>query len=51
VKLTGDSSLAQKEIGWVPKRISFKEHIERMCNFDFSIEEHGVVPKFELLVS
>jgi GDPmannose 4,6-dehydratase len=38
VKLIGDSSLAQKELGWNPNRISFKEHIGLMCKWDNELE-------------
>jgi GDPmannose 4,6-dehydratase len=32
VRLIADSSLAQKELGWNPKRMSFKKHMEYMCD-------------------
>jgi len=38
VKLIGDSSLAQKELGWRPERIPFKDHIGLMCNYDYALE-------------
>lgn len=38
VKLIGDSSKAQKELGWRPNRISFKDHIRLMCEYDFALE-------------
>lgn len=31
--LTSDSRLAEKELGWNPKRLSFKDHIGRLCLF------------------
>ena len=37
-KLIGDSSLAQKELGWIPERISFKTHIDLMCCYDYNLE-------------
>lgn len=38
VKLIGDSSKAQKELGWVPNRMSFEDHIGLMCKWDYEIE-------------
>lgn len=38
VKLIGDSSKAQKELGWNPKRMPFKDHIELMAQYDYDIE-------------
>ena len=38
VKLIGDSSAAQKDLGWIPERISFRRHIEMMCDWDFKLE-------------
>ncbi|MFT4326375.1 MAG: GDP-mannose 4,6-dehydratase [Candidatus Woesearchaeota archaeon] len=38
VKLIGDSSLAQKDLGWIPNRMSFQEHIEIMCEWDYKLE-------------
>lgn len=37
-KLIGNSSLAQAELNWNPNRISFTEHIERMCKWDLLLE-------------
>lgn len=34
VKLVGDSTKAQKELGWKPNRMSFKDHIAIMCGYD-----------------
>lgn len=34
VKLIGNSSKAKNELGWNPKRMSFKNHIEEMCRYD-----------------
>ena len=31
--LTSDSRLAEKELGWNPKRLSFEDHIGRLCLF------------------
>lgn len=44
VRLIGDSSKAQKIIGWNPKRMSFKNHIDLLCNFDYNLEK-GLNPK------
>jgi len=44
VKLIGDSSAAQKDLGWRPERISFKDHISMMCKWDFELES-GRVPQ------
>jgi GDPmannose 4,6-dehydratase len=35
-RLVADSSLAQKELGWNPKRMSFKRHIELLCEFNLA---------------
>jgi len=43
VKLIGDSSAAQKDLGWIPERISFRRHIEMMCKWDFELES-GIAP-------
>ncbi len=44
IRLQSDSSKAQQLLGWVPNRISFKKHIELMCQFDFALE-NGEKPK------
>lgn len=38
VKLIGDSSKAQAELGWKPNRMSFKDHIGLMCQNDYHLE-------------
>jgi GDPmannose 4,6-dehydratase len=38
VKLVGDPSKAIKELGWRPNRISFKDHINLMCEYDYDLE-------------
>lgn len=38
VRLIADSTKAQKKLGWIPNRISFKKHIELMCQFDYELE-------------
>lgn len=40
VKLIGDCSLAKEELGWNPKRMSFKDHMELMCEYDFHLENN-----------
>ena len=42
VRLIADSSKAQKELGWVPNRISFKKHIQLMCDYDYQLESGKV---------
>jgi GDPmannose 4,6-dehydratase len=37
-RLKGDSTKAQKELGWRPSRMSFHDHIELMCAYDWTIE-------------
>lgn len=37
IKLVGDSSKAQEKLGWNPKRMSFKDHINLMCMNDSKI--------------
>lgn len=46
VRLIGDSSLAQKELGWKPNHISFKKHIQMMCQNDYNLEvtKEGIFP-------
>ena len=39
VKLIGDSSKAQKELGWIPNRMSFSDHIGLMCKWDYELEK------------
>lgn len=38
VKLIGDSSKAQRELGWIPNRMSFEDHIGLMCKWDYEVE-------------
>jgi GDPmannose 4,6-dehydratase len=38
VKLIGDSSLAQKELGWKPNRMPFKDHVSFMAQYDYELE-------------
>lgn len=45
VKLIGDSSKAQKDLGWRPNRITFKNHIEMMCKYDFELESNLIPNK------
>jgi GDPmannose 4,6-dehydratase len=42
-KLIGNSSLAQKELGWRTDRMPFKDHISLMCKYDYELES-GKVP-------
>lgn len=42
VKLIGDSSRAQVELGWRPERMPFKDHIQMMCQWDYVLETGGV---------
>lgn len=37
-KLIGDSTLAQKDLGWNPNRMSFESHIGLMCKYDLALE-------------
>lgn len=43
VKLVGDSSLAQRDLGWKPNRMPFKDHITMMCDWDNALE-FGITP-------
>ena len=45
IRLQADSKKAQQELGWIPNRISFKKHIELLCDFDFKLE-NGNNPKW-----
>ncbi len=38
VRLVGDSSKAQKELGFNPNRITFKKHLDLMCKYDYDLE-------------
>jgi GDPmannose 4,6-dehydratase len=38
VRLIADSTKAQKELGWRPNRMSFKDHLGLMCKFDYELE-------------
>lgn len=38
-KLIGDSFLAQKDLGWAPNSMSFKDHINKMCSWDYDLEK------------
>lgn len=38
VKLIGNSEKAQKELGWHPNRMPFKDHVSLMCKFDHELE-------------
>lgn len=40
-RLIGDSSKAQRELGFRPNRMSFKDHIGIMCAYDYSLESGG----------
>ena len=44
VRLIADSTKAQAKLGWIPNRISFKQHINLMCNYDYELE-NGENPK------
>lgn len=47
VRLQSNSSKAQKLLGWKPNRISFKQHIELLCKYDYQLEsgEHPARPE------
>lgn len=34
-----NSQKAQKKLGWKPQRMSFKNHIELMCQYDYALEK------------
>ncbi len=38
VRLVGDSSKAQKELGFRPNRMPFEDHIRLMCQYDYELE-------------
>jgi GDP-D-mannose dehydratase len=40
VKLIGDSSKAEQELGWIPNRMLFQDHIELMCKWDYELESN-----------
>ena len=33
VRLVADCSRAKTELGWNPKRMSFKQHIDHLCDY------------------
>ena len=41
VRLIADPTKAQKELGWRPNRVPFKEHLGLMCEFDYQLESGG----------
>ena len=43
VRLVSDSKKAQTKLGWNPKRMPFKDHIDLMCKFDYELES-GLTP-------
>lgn len=45
IKLIGDSSEAQKDLGWNPNRMSFDDHISLMCKYDHELESGQVLPE------
>ena len=45
VRLIGDSSKAQKELGWNPNILSFVKHINIMCEFCYTKEKTGTAQK------
>lgn len=46
VKLIGNSARAQRDLGWRPERMPFKDHIDLMCDWDYALErgDHPVRP-------
>jgi GDPmannose 4,6-dehydratase len=44
VKLIGDSTRAQNDLGWRPERMPFKDHIGFMCAWDYALE-NGEKPR------
>ena len=38
VRLVSDSFKAEKELGWKRNRMSFKQHIELLCKYDYDLE-------------
>lgn len=38
VKLVGDPSKAVRDLGWRPNRMSFKDHMRLMCEYDYALE-------------
>lgn len=44
VKLVGNPQKAIEKLGWRPNRMSFKDHIGLMCQYDFELES-GANPK------
>lgn len=43
VRLVSNSSKAEKELGWRCNRMSFKQHIELLCKYDYDLES-GLSP-------
>lgn len=44
VKLTADPTLAIQDLGWKPNRITFKKHIELMCEYFYN-KENGIIKR------
>jgi GDPmannose 4,6-dehydratase len=44
LKLVADPTLAIKDLGWKPNRITFKEHIGLMCEYFYN-KENGVIKR------
>lgn len=38
IRLIADSTKAEKDLGWRPNRMPFKDHISLMCKFDHDLE-------------
>ena len=43
IRLIANPAKAEKKLGWIKNRISFKKHIELMCQYDLELES-GLVP-------
>ncbi|MEK6882859.1 MAG: GDP-mannose 4,6-dehydratase [Nanoarchaeota archaeon] len=40
VKLVGTPQKAMEKLGWNPNRMSFRDHIALMCNYDYQLESN-----------
>lgn len=48
-KLIGDSGKARKKLGFRPNRLSFKDHIKLMCQYDYELEKNGFAIRPDVL--
>lgn len=45
VKLVGNPQKAIDKLGWRPNRMTFEDHIEEMCSYDYNLESNGTAER------